>query len=68
LPILDCAITGPWRLLLRVPLEWFAVYVESPQEAPSTEGAKDQLSRNLRLARELGAGVHFRSLLTSLNS
>jgi two-component system sensor histidine kinase KdpD len=37
--------------------EWFAVYVESPREAPSTEAAKDQLSRNLRLARELGAKV-----------
>jgi two-component system, OmpR family, sensor histidine kinase KdpD len=34
--------------------EWFAVYVESPEEASA---AKDQLARNLTLARELGAKV-----------
>jgi two-component system, OmpR family, sensor histidine kinase KdpD len=34
--------------------EWFAVYVQSPQE---TSAAKDQLARNLTLARELGAKV-----------
>ncbi|MDD4446913.1 MAG: DUF4118 domain-containing protein [Methanothrix sp.] len=37
--------------------EWFAVYVESPQDASSTEAARDQLARNLTLARELGAKV-----------
>ena len=37
--------------------EWFAVYVESPQETSSTQAARDQLARNLTLARELGAKV-----------
>ncbi len=34
--------------------EWFAVYVESPDETPAS---RDQLARNLTLARELGAKV-----------
>jgi two-component system sensor histidine kinase KdpD len=34
--------------------EWFAVYVESPEETSAT---RDQLARNLTLARELGAKV-----------
>jgi len=37
--------------------EWFAVYVESPQDASSTETARDQLAHSLTLARELGANV-----------
>ncbi|HWQ20253.1 MAG TPA: DUF4118 domain-containing protein [Methanotrichaceae archaeon] len=37
--------------------EWFAVYVESPKEARLTESANDQLSRNMRLAEDLGAKV-----------
>jgi len=41
--------------------EWFAVYVESPKEAKLTEAANDQLSRNMRLAGELGAKVQILS-------
>jgi two-component system sensor histidine kinase KdpD len=37
--------------------EWFAVHVESYQEAPPTEAAKDQLERTIKLAEELGAKV-----------
>jgi K+-sensing histidine kinase KdpD len=37
--------------------EWFAVYVESPQDTSFTQSARDQLARNLTLARELGAKV-----------
>jgi two-component system sensor histidine kinase KdpD len=37
--------------------EWFAVYVESPEDVSSAETARDQLARNLTLARELGAKV-----------
>ena len=37
--------------------EWFAVHVESHQEAPPTEAAKDQLERTIKLAEELGAKV-----------
>jgi two-component system sensor histidine kinase KdpD len=37
--------------------EWFAVYEESPEDVSSSETARDQLARNLTLARELGAKV-----------
>jgi two-component system sensor histidine kinase KdpD len=37
--------------------EWFAVYVESPQDVSSAETARDQLAHSLTLARELGAKV-----------
>jgi two-component system sensor histidine kinase KdpD len=56
-PLSERLIRTGQRMAADLDAEWFAVYVESPQEAPSTEAAKDQLSRNLRLARELGARV-----------
>jgi two-component system sensor histidine kinase KdpD len=56
-PLSERLIRTGQRMAADLDAEWFAVYVESPQEAPSTEAAKDQLSRNLRLARELGAKV-----------
>ena len=56
-PLSERLIRTGQRMSADLDAEWFAVYVESPQEAPSTEAAKDQLSRNLRLARELGARV-----------
>jgi two-component system sensor histidine kinase KdpD len=37
--------------------EWYAVYVESPQERPSDEEATDRLVRSMRLAEDLGAKV-----------
>jgi two-component system sensor histidine kinase KdpD len=45
------------RMAADLDAEWFAVYVESPQEGLSAESAKDQLARNMRLAEELGAKV-----------
>ena len=45
------------RMAADLDAEWFAVYVESPQERPQTEAARDQLSRNTMLAEELGAKV-----------
>jgi two-component system sensor histidine kinase KdpD len=45
------------RMAADLDAEWFAVNVESPQEETSTEAAKDQLARNMRLAEELGAKV-----------
>ena len=56
-PLSERLIRTGQRMAADLDAEWFAVYVESPREAPSTEAAKDQLSRNLRLARELGAKV-----------
>lgn len=56
-PLSERLIRTGQRMAADLDAEWFAVYVESSQEAPSTEAAKDQLSRNLRLARELGAKV-----------
>ena len=56
-PLSERLIRTGQRMAADLDAEWFAVYVESPQEAPSSEAAKDQLSRNLRLARELGARV-----------
>jgi two-component system sensor histidine kinase KdpD len=56
-PLSEHLIRTGQRMAADLDAEWFAVYVESPREAPSTEAAKDQLSRNLRLARELGARV-----------
>jgi two-component system, OmpR family, sensor histidine kinase KdpD len=45
------------RMAADLDAEWFAVHVESPQEAPPTEAEKDQLARNMKLAEELGAKV-----------
>ena len=49
------------RMAADLNAEWFAVYVESPQERPSDEAATDQLARNMRLAEELGAKVQILS-------
>jgi two-component system sensor histidine kinase KdpD len=35
--------------------EWLAVNVEAPRRRPASEAEKDQLAKNLSLARELGA-------------
>jgi len=35
--------------------EWFAIYVETPQDARLSQGERDQVARSLRLAEQLGA-------------
>lgn len=47
------------RIAGRLASDWFAVYVETPHEAPSQIKADDdaQLQESLRLARELGARI-----------
>ncbi len=45
------------RMAADLDAEWFAVYVESFQEAPLDEAAKERLASNMRLAEELGAKV-----------
>jgi two-component system sensor histidine kinase KdpD len=37
--------------------EWFAVYVQSPQQIQTDQKARVQMDRNIRLAEELGAQV-----------
>lgn len=37
--------------------EWYAVYVESPQQIEIHEKSRNQLDKNIRLAEELGAKV-----------
>lgn len=38
--------------------EWYAVYVESPQQIEMTAEAQNQINSNIRLAEELGARVY----------
>ncbi len=45
------------RMAADLDAEWFAVYVESPQERLYAESSQDQLARNMRLAEQLGAKV-----------
>jgi two-component system sensor histidine kinase KdpD len=45
------------RLAADLNAEWFAVHVESPQNAVMTESARARLGHNLQLAEELGAKV-----------
>ena len=45
------------RMAADLNAEWYAVYVESPQERPSDEAATDRLARSMRLAEDLGAKV-----------
>ena len=49
------------RMAADLDAEWFAVYVESPQERPPSEAARDQLARNIMLAEELGAKIEILS-------
>jgi len=56
-PLSERLIRTGQRMAADLNAEWFAVHVESPTEAPSSEKARDQLARNLRLAGELGAKV-----------
>lgn len=56
-PLSERLIRIGQRMAADLDAEWFAVYVESPQERPSAEAVWDQLARNLRLAGELGAKV-----------
>jgi two-component system sensor histidine kinase KdpD len=64
--ILVCISTSPLserllrigqRMAADLDAEWFAVHVESLQEAPPNEAEKDQLAHNMKLAEELGAKV-----------
>ena len=43
------------RLADELNAEWFAIYVETPDEARLSQEQRDQVARSLRLAEELGA-------------
>ena len=43
------------RLADELKAEWFAVYVETPDQARISQEQRDQVARSLRLAEELGA-------------
>ncbi|HTX90477.1 MAG TPA: sensor histidine kinase KdpD [Anaerolineales bacterium] len=43
------------RLADELNAEWFAIYVETPDEARISQEQRDQVARSLRLAEELGA-------------
>lgn len=45
------------RMAADMDAEWFAVHVESPQDVELSTQAREQLTRNLWLAEELGAKV-----------
>jgi two-component system sensor histidine kinase KdpD len=45
------------RLAADLEAEWYAVYVESPQQPDLDEKYSNQLQKNIRLAEELGAKV-----------
>ncbi|HSA07267.1 MAG TPA: DUF4118 domain-containing protein [Candidatus Gastranaerophilales bacterium] len=45
------------RMAADLDAEWYAVYVESPQQIETTEKVTTQLQKNIRLAEELGAKV-----------
>ena len=45
------------RLAVDLEAEWYAVYVESPQQPELDEKYSNQLQKNIRLAEELGAKV-----------
>jgi two-component system sensor histidine kinase KdpD len=43
------------RLADELNAEWFAIYVETPEQARMSQEQRDQVARSLRLAEELGA-------------
>ena len=45
------------RMAVDLDAEWYAVYVESPQQVEISGAASDKLAKNINLAEELGAKV-----------
>lgn len=56
-PLSERLIRTARRWADRLDAEWYAAYVETPDNARLTETARRQLLRNLQLAEELGAMV-----------
>jgi two-component system sensor histidine kinase KdpD len=54
-PISERLVRAGRRLATQLDVEWFALYVETPQHARLSETERDRVARTMRLAEELGA-------------
>jgi two-component system sensor histidine kinase KdpD len=54
-PLSERLVRAGRRLATQLNVEWFALYVETPQHARLSETERDRVARTMRLAEELGA-------------
>jgi two-component system sensor histidine kinase KdpD len=54
-PLSERLVRTGRRLATQLNVEWFALYVETPQHARLSEAERDRVARTMRLAEELGA-------------
>ncbi len=56
-PLAERLVRNARHLADELKAEWFALYVETPEDAHLSQSQRDQLARSMRLAEELGAKV-----------
>jgi two-component system sensor histidine kinase KdpD len=56
-PLAERLVRNTRHLADELRAEWFALYVETPEDAHLSQAQRDQLARSLHLAEELGAKV-----------
>lgn len=54
-PLSERLVRTGRRLATQLDVEWFVLYVETPQHARLSEAERDRIARTMRLAEELGA-------------
>lgn len=54
-PLSERLVRTGRRLAAQLDVEWFVLYVETPQHAQLSETERDRVARTMRLAEELGA-------------
>lgn len=54
-PLSERLVRTGRRLAAQLDVEWFVLYVETPQHAHLAESERDRVARTMRLAEELGA-------------
>ncbi len=54
-PLSERLVRTGRRLATQLDVEWFVLYVETPQHARLSESERDRVARTMRLAEELGA-------------
>ena len=54
-PLSERLVRTGRRLATQLDVEWFVLYVETPQHARLSEAERDRVARTMRLAEELGA-------------
>jgi two-component system sensor histidine kinase KdpD len=54
-PLSERLVRTGRRLATQLDVEWFALYIETPQHARLSEAERDRVAHTLRLAEELGA-------------